>query len=572
VRRDALRHLPALLVPLALALATAGEGAALSARLAVASVATVGGLAAWAAVRGVRGDAPLAWLVALVGWAALAAALRPVAPAPAAWLVAIGVTAVASALVVATPRGAAWARVAVVTAGLGCAGWLAVERLAVAARPAGPFGNPNPAATVCVLALALLPWLRVARHWRVGAAALLAGGVVASGSRGSLLGLFALGLAWGLAASGPRVRRAAVVAVLVAIVGLVARLAGDRDPLRFERLRIWRSAAAAAVAELPLGCGPSGFVDAVLPHNFPRAGEFARYHRIPGLAESDPLQLAVALGLPGLVAGLGLVVAVARRLRGARAVGVAAVLAATSAVNTQLVIPAVAWLATLALAAALPRPRGARVRIAPGLAAAWLLALGVPAALALRWPAGGLGEDPAPLVARAETLLVGARDDAARSDAEASAWRATRLAPRGGKAWRTLGTVRLERARRRGDSELARGAVAAFAEARRVNPLDAWAAFGEGQARRALGEAPAARAALEGAVRLEPNFVPAWLELALLGVEQGDLRRAREALERAATARRGRTPASFVSDYERALLAVDPALLARLERAIGAGR
>jgi hypothetical protein len=572
VRRDAVRHLPALLVPLALAWATAGQGAALPAWLAVVSVATVGGLAAWAAVRGVRAGAPLAWLVALVGWAALAAALRPVAPAPAAWLVAIGATASALALVAATPRGAAWARVAVVTAGLACAAWMAIERLAVAARPAGPFGNPNPAATACVLALALLPWLRVALRWRVGAAALLAAGVVASGSRGGLLGLLARGLAWGLVASGARVRRAAVVAVLVAVIGLAARLAGDRDPLRFERLRIWRSAAAAAVAELPLGCGPSGFVDAVLPHNFPRVGEFARYHRIPGLAESDPLQLAVSLGLPGLIAGVGLVVAVARRLRGARAVGVAAVLAATSAVNTQLVVPVVAWLATLALAAVLPRPRGVRVRIAPGLAAASLLALGVPAALALRWPAEGLGEDPAPLVARAEALLVGARDDAARSDAEVAAWRATRLAPRGGKGWRTLGTVRLERARRRGDRELARGAVAAFAEARRVNPLDAWAAFGEGQARRALGEAPAARAALEGAVRLEPNFVPAWLELALLGVEQGDLRRAREALDRAATARRGRTPASFVSDYERALLAVDPALLARLEGAIGAGR
>jgi len=572
VRRDALKRLPALLVPLALAWATAGQGVALPGWVAVASVAVTAGLGAWAALRGARVGAPLAWLVALVGWSALAAAIRPVAPAPAAWLVAIGTTAAALALVAATPRGAAWSRAAVVTAGLGCAAWMVVERLAVAARPAGPFGNPNPAATACVLGLALLPWLRLSLPLRAGAAAVLAAGVVASGSRGGLLGLLALGLAWGLVASGPRVRRAAVVAVLVALVGLAVRLAGDRDPLRFERVRIWRAAASAALAELPLGCGPGGFVDAVLPHNFPRAGEVARYHRIPRLAESDPLQLAVSLGLPGVVAALGLVVAVARRLRGARALGVAAVLAVTSAVNTQLVVPVVAWLATLALAAVLPRPRGTRLRVAPALAAALTVALGVPAALALRWPAGGLGEDPAPLVARAEALLVAARDDAARADAEASAWRATRLAPRGGKGWRTLGTIRLERARRSGDGELARDAVAAFVEARRVNPLDAWAAFGEGQARRTLGEAPAARAALEAAVRLEPNFVPAWLELALLGIEQGDLGRARDALDHAAAARRGRTPAAFVSDYERALVAVDPVLLGRLERAVGVGR
>jgi tetratricopeptide (TPR) repeat protein len=263
---------------------------------------------------------------------------------------------------------------------------------------------------------------------------------------------------------------------------------------------------------------------------------------------------------------------VMRRLRGPRALGVAAALAVTSAVNTQLVVPAVAWLATLALAAVLPRPHGRPLRVGPVLAAALLLAVGVPAAIALRWPAGGLGEDPAPLIAGAEAAWAATPADPALADAEALAWRATRLAPRSGKAWRMLASVRLERARQHGDASLARAAAAAFAEARRVNPLDAWAALGQGQAHRLVGEVAASRAALEAAVRLEPNFVPAWLELALLGLEQGDLARARDALGRADAARRDRVPAAFVSDYERALLAADPALLHRLRVAVGVER
>jgi tetratricopeptide (TPR) repeat protein len=572
VRRAALNALPAALVPLALAWVGAARGVAPPAWLAVATVAVVGVLVAWRLVEGTTWHVPLSWLAGLVGWAALAAAVRPVAPAPAAWLVAIGVVAVGLALVAATPRGAAWSAAAVVTAGAACAGWLIVERLTVAARPAGPFGNPNPAATVPLLALAFVPWLRTSIAIRIVLGVPLVAGVLASGSRGGLLGLLALGLAWGIAASGARVRRAAVIVALVAAVVLALRLATDRDPLRFGRLRIWRAAAGAALAELPLGAGPSGFVDAVLPHNFPRDGEAARYHRIPALAESDVLQLATTLGLPGVACGLGLALAMVRRLRGARGCGVAAALAATSAVNTQLIVPAVAWVATLAVAAVLPRPRGRPVRLAPLLTAALLLAVAVPVALALRWPSAGLGEDPASLIARADAAWSATPSDPALADAEALAWRATRLVPRNGRAWRTLGTVQLERARRRGDAGLARAAAATFAEARRVNPLDAWAALGQGQAQRLVGEAAAARTALEAAVRLEPNFVPAWLELALLDLERGDLVRAHEALTRITAARQRRIPAAFVSDYERALLAADPALLQRVRAAVGADR
>jgi len=107
VRRAALNALPAALVPLALAWVGAARGVAPPAWLAVATVVVVGVLVAWRLIEGTTWHVPLPWLAGLVGWAALAAAVRPVAPAPAAWLVAIGVVAIGLALVAATPRGAA---------------------------------------------------------------------------------------------------------------------------------------------------------------------------------------------------------------------------------------------------------------------------------------------------------------------------------------------------------------------------------------------------------------------------------------------------------------------------------
>jgi len=170
----------------------------------------------------------------------------------------------------------------------------------------------------------------------------------ASGSRGGLLGLLALGLAWG----HPRLRGAgAAAAVIVAL----SRRSCSRCPRHRPRPSPLRApahlaaAAGAALAELPLGAGPSGFVDAVLPHNFPRDGEAARYHRIPALAESDVLQLATTLGLPGVAcawAGAGGRAAPARRTRLRRGGGARRDLGGQHAADR----PTVAWVATLAVA------------------------------------------------------------------------------------------------------------------------------------------------------------------------------------------------------------------------------
>ncbi|OYW06451.1 MAG: hypothetical protein B7X11_01075 [Acidobacteria bacterium 37-65-4] len=200
---------------------------------------------------------PALWLAALLAWAGLDAALRPVAVYDAARVLGAGLVALALLLVAARPRAAAWGRLAVVAGGACAAAWMVAERAAHGARPAGPFGNPNGSATAALLGLALAPSLRLPLGARVPLMALAAAGVVASGSRGALIGACVVAVAWGFA--GRRRRGLALAAGLiaaVAVLGLALRFVRDRDPLRYERLRIWGVVARVAAAELPFGCGP----------------------------------------------------------------------------------------------------------------------------------------------------------------------------------------------------------------------------------------------------------------------------------------------------------------------------
>jgi tetratricopeptide (TPR) repeat protein len=207
-----------------------------------------------------------------------------------------------------------------------------------------------------------------------------------------------------------------------------------------------------------------------------------------------------------------------------------------------------------------------RAPLALALAAAALAAPALGRALS----AGGTAE---PLVAAGERALSrGERSDDALADAEASTWLGCQRRPRWATAWSVLGGLRLERALLRDDGGLAAGAVAAFSAARAANPLDVWAALGEGRARRALGEPGAAARALEVAVLLEPGCAPAWAELALLRLDGGEVEAARSALARAEAALARARGAALDGDYERALVDVDGALLARLRARCGGRR
>jgi hypothetical protein len=576
VHAPTVKHVPAALVPLAVFLVLGPAALAGTAAVAITTVAVIVALCVacggWTALS--RG--PRAWFAALLVWAALDAAMRPVATWDAAGVVASGVVALGIVVATATPRAAAWARLAAVLAGVSAGGWLVVERLIRAGRPSGPLGNANLAATLALVAVALAPFLR-AHAWSRGALVTVGAlGIVASGSRAALIGVVAVVVVWGLALRGRRwVVLAAAVLAAVAVLGLVIRLATDRDPLRYERLRIWGVGVRTVAAEFPLGCGPSGYADAALPHNFPRNGEFARFARLPDVAESDVLELAATLGVVGVLLGAGLVASVARFIprRDARAWGVVTAVAATSAFNSQLMIPVLAWVVALAVGGVLPRCRSCRRGFRSVPAAATLVALAVAAGVSLASPKTGIGVSPVALVDGAEAALrAKPNDDASLADAEALAWRACSVRPRFVRAWRALGAVRLRRAMLRDDAHLADAAAGAFAHARRVDPIDAWAALGEAQARRITGDTAGAWRALNAALQLEPNFVSAWLENAILHLSGGQMGAARAALTRAEATARDAPRAKFVSAYERSLAWADPRTVARLRSATGGKR
>lgn len=566
--RSTLKSLPALLVPLVLAWVGATRGIDPLPWVCAATVALALVLAATSAA-GVRWSAPAVWLGVLLAWAALDAVLRPVAVSEAAFAIAVGVVALLLFVATQDPRCAVWAKSALVVNGSVLAVWLLAERFVRHVRPGGPFGNANPAATLILLALALTPFLRAPLPVRGGIGVLTTAAVVASGSRSAFLALLGIAMVWALGRRKKWHTIAAAVVMVAAVLALAHRLATDRDPLRFERRGIWGVALRTFAAELPFGAGPSGYADAALGHNFPRVG-FARYARLPDVAESDVLQASATLGIPGLILGLGLAAAVGARAlrRGPEGTGVVAAVAITSAFSTQLFIPAVTWSVALALAAVMPRPARKRLQLGRPVALAAGLALGVALAFVLAAPSWYPGGDPEALVGHAAAAASRA-DDGALADAEADAARACALRPRFGRAWRLLGELRLRRALLRGEPALADAAQAAFAQARRLNPLDALAALGQAQSLHVGGDRRGAQAVLEVALRLEPNAVPAWLELAAVRLESGELAAARVALEHALTAHASGQAAApeFVSGYERELAAADPNLLARLEEA-----
>jgi len=506
-------------------------------------------------------------------WAALDVALQPVATSDAARLLATGVVSLGLVVVTWTPRGAVWGRLGAVAAGTSAAAWLITERVLHGGRPPGPFGNPNLAATPALLALALAPFLPAPALARGVLMAVAGAGVVASGSRAAMVGAVVMAATWAVTHRGSRrMRLVAAILAVIAVAGLTVRLATDRDPLRYERIRIWAVALRVAAAEFPLGCAPGGYADAAMAHNFPRDGEFARFARLPDLAESDVLQLAATLGLPGVMLLAGLAWSVARRLpkADARAWGVLAAALVTSAFNSQIMVPAVAWTLALAVGGVLPRvvvrrDRGSRWAIAAAIAA---LTCTTGAVLAL--PDFGAGEPPKRLVDRADAVLrTRPSDDGALADAEAMAWRACAARPRYGRGWRILGGIRLRRALLCGEADVAVAAAEAFARAREANPLDVWGAVGEGQARRMLGDTQGAWQAFNAAVILEPNCVPAWLERAVLHLAGGALGPAREALRHAEAAQARAQGAAFVSAYEDALAYADPVTVEQLRAATG---
>lgn len=568
-------RLSLLLLPAAAAVWLVGaKGVTLAPWAAVATTALVLIAVTDGARRGWPRHPGVAWLAMLTGWGCAAACFLPVARGEAAWLVAVAVVACGLALAAATPAGALGARRAVIVAGAVSSVWMIIERALQGGRPGGPVDDPNRAATVAVLALAVVPGSIGPRPLRGVTMAVLLAGVAASGSRAGLVALLVVLGVRLIAGTSRNWTRLAMVAAAVALVGLVVRLAVDRDPLRFERLKIWGVAVRTIATELPFGAGPGGYRDAAIGHNFPRHEGFARYHRIPALAENDGLQVASSLGLPGIIAAAGLLLTVSRRARHRRDLaGVLAALLVTSFFHSQLAVPLVAWTATLAVFSTWGRERFATIPWSRPALVSGVLLIAAVAAAALTWPRGGLLPDGTRWFNEAEAVLRAASDDpVALAGAEASAWRAAIARPRHPESWRLLGDLRLRRAALLLDLSLAQQSLSAYTEASRLNPLDVWAQLGLGRAHSLLGDDGLARASLTAATTLEPNCVPAWLELARVEVELGEIAAARRSLTRAEAALDRAREATFVSTYEEGMARPDPLLLARLRAVLEARR
>lgn len=555
------------LVVLAVAPVAGAAGVTLAPWAAAVAGGVTGGLAARAAMRGVRRDPALLALGGMLGWAVVLAAIRSVDVALAAWTVAGGVAALVAAAAAQRPRAQAAARWGVVLAGAAAAVHLAVERLAEEARPGGPLEQPVLSATLAVLALAVLPALRLAAAAAVPAAAVLLAGIVASGSRAAMLAAVVVAVLWGVMRGRRPARVLAGVVAAAALIGLGARLAGDADPLRWERVRIWQVAVRTAAAEAPWGAGPAGYADAALPHNFPREGELARFYREPSVAESDVLQLAASLGIVGVALAAALAGFLFRRTT-RLGLGVLAALAMTSAVNTQLPVPAVAVAASLAVAGTLRPPRRVALwQCTPRQAVAGGVLLAVAVGLALSWPRPGVAADAAALAAAARRLAPA--DPAA---AMLRAGEAVRRRPRWGEGRRLLASLYLAWGLERREAALVERAAEEFAAARAFNPLDAFAAHGEAEAAITLGERRRADRLAREAVRLEPNLARAWLLLASLHLAEGQVDAACSLLARAEASHRAGQGVTMISAYERELVRWDAARASLVASACGAGK
>jgi O-antigen ligase len=200
-------------------------------------------------------------------------------------------------------------------------------------RPGGPFGNADVLGVYCVIGVAVAVGValdhRSRIEWRI--AAMVAGALAlacaaASGSRGGWIGLavalavLAAGTAQRLSLS--RRRRAValggclvVAGVVLAASGTFGRLLDLADGTARGRADTWTTAVEATIDHPVLGWGPEGLAEGLQRHV---DADFERTYtrrQLPDRAHDLPLDVAGTLGIVGLMAWLGLVVAAGRGAR-----------------------------------------------------------------------------------------------------------------------------------------------------------------------------------------------------------------------------------------------------------------
>ncbi len=191
-------------------------------------------------------------------------------------------------------------------------------------RPAGTFFNPNFLAGFLAVALLLVVGGRIfpapgddrrrpARYlFALAEGALLLAALLTTGSRGGALAL-ASGLLFLLVLRSWRV---AAVSISTAVVALIAipnplvqrlQLLPHTDNFAFTRIAIWKSAAAIMFDHPWLGIGLGQFEYVSTRYAFPVTTHWAKYTRVAENAHSEYLQAGAELGVPGLLAALGVI-------------------------------------------------------------------------------------------------------------------------------------------------------------------------------------------------------------------------------------------------------------------------
>lgn len=190
------------------------------------------------------------------------------------------------------------------------------------ARAKGTFFNPNMfaayEAVTVILALSLLGWMKWAEHgWTDKGLTGTAFGIsllafVMAQSRGALgallVALLFVGLcrSWKLAVFCPLVM---LVAVIMFPNPIKQRLltVSDQDQYAYTRFDIWKNSLH-RIMDHPLGTGLGTYKHLSFKYRFPLEGEIARYGKRAESAHNEYLQIAVELGVGGLllfVVGIG---------------------------------------------------------------------------------------------------------------------------------------------------------------------------------------------------------------------------------------------------------------------------
>lgn len=582
---------------------------------------------------------PLLAVIALfVAWATLSIGLTPYKNPSVQWLMSLFCYAALYAIVSQGIKTREQARqVLMVFVGMGMSeGLLGIAQYAYLGelRARGTFFNPNFFATFEVAALAVaigtlsgLPWTEShpwKRSWLSSVAVVSFLGFVLAQSRGALWALFVAGLyiAWSRFEKKTLIALALMMAVLAVIPNPLSRRVSEvstQDPYAYTRVDIWKSSLE-RIAEHPWGIGLGMFKYASFQYRFPVDHEIVRYGKRAETAHSGFLEIAVELGIIGLLVFLAGVAAWAVEVKkvlnsqlspweqGLAAGGVAAVMAVLSHAIVDSVFHEPSLVMTMIVVGGVILKFGPIHGSAMGqwriplsfhpARRALILFFGVLLSMLIIQPAAGwysfmqgqahakegrqdLAWDWLERASRIDPGTTGYHDALARASLQRfqesgdRQWLlraveeervAIELNPMDGRFPYRLGTIfgLLARQTLSHDQQAAviKEAVAAYEQAKHIDPYSPLNYVGLADIAMEQGRKQEARSWLRQAISYEPNYLPAHMRLAEMSLSEGDVNDARAELDTIMAAQR-RYQRRMMTELERQFLDVDSAALER---------